>query len=107
KSNIHISQPDLNNDYSFLQLQGHNHPGWNTGIGNKEPTIPQYNYRIGYFFSPKQEWAFEVNFDHAKYIATKGQNAHLKGKINDLFVDAHFVTDDSVLTWFLNNGANF
>src|SRR4051812_39918186 len=56
RSSIRIKQPSLGNDFSFKSVQGHDHPGWNEGLFSKALTIPQYNYRIGYFFGNKQDW---------------------------------------------------
>lgn len=67
-SNVHIRQSSLGNDYTFVNVIGKDKPGW-TGDEHsvvKQPiTIPQYNYRIGYWF--KNNWAVEINFDHTKY----------------------------------------
>src|SRR4030081_2826280 len=50
RSNLKISQPELGNNYSFRNIKGHDHRGWDEGLFSKALTIPQYNYRIGYFF---------------------------------------------------------
>src|SRR6187402_1848034 len=48
KSNVHISQPSLGNDYTFKSIKGHDHRGWDEGLFQKALTIPQYNYRLGF-----------------------------------------------------------
>jgi hypothetical protein len=106
-SSIHVSQPSLNNNYTFNSIKGHDKPGWDDNLFGKPLTIPQYNYRMGYFFSEKQNWAFEINFDHTKYVVTVGQQAHVTGTLNGRSVDTLVTTGDSVLLWQLNNGANF
>ncbi len=65
-NNIKINQPSLNNNYMFVQAKGVDKPGWETGIFDKELTIPQYNYRLGYNLN--NNWAVELNFDHTKYL---------------------------------------
>jgi len=106
-SDIHISQPALNNDYTFLNIKAQDHPGWNDHLLQKQLTIPQYNYRIGYFFNEKQTWGIEINFDHTKYVVTQGQSDHISGKINGRNVDSTIITGNNTLLWQLNNGANF
>ena len=46
-SNVRISQPELGNDYTFKNVQGHDHKGWNEQFFTKALTIQQYNYRLG------------------------------------------------------------
>ena len=90
RSTVHIRQNSLGNDYEMVKVNGHDHRGWDTGLFNKDLTIPQYNYRLGYFFSKNRNWAIELSFDHTKYIIADGQNVHIRGKLNhkdqDIFI---------------------
>ena len=43
-------------------------------------TIPQTNYRIGYFF--KDNYTISVGVDHMKYVMTAGQKVTIDGQIN-------------------------
>lgn len=106
-SSIHVKQPSLGNDYTFVKVLAADKPGWNEGIFNKAISIPQYNYRLGYFF--KDNWAFEVNFDHTKYQVKQDQLLHIKGTMNNQPVDYYIPNNGSqqVLAYQLNNGANF
>ncbi len=113
-SNLKISQPELGNDYTFKNISGHDHPGWDKGLFSKAFTIPQYNYRIGYFFGNKQDLGIEINFDHTKFIFKDDQVVHIKGTMNSKpydglarFKQNDFPTADSNSYYFLNNGANF
>ncbi len=107
KSNIKIDQPQLGNKYSYTDVQGHDHRGWDEGLFSKALTIPQYNYRIGYFFGNKRDLGIELNFDHTKFIFPDGP-AHIKGTINGKAVDSTVnFTRDNGFYYYLNNGANF
>ncbi|MET0465166.1 MAG: hypothetical protein ABW007_18515 [Chitinophagaceae bacterium] len=57
-----------------------------------EISIPQYNYRIGFYLNEKHSKAIEINFDHTKYIVTDGQTVRVTGTI-----DGQPVAGDSVL----------
>jgi hypothetical protein len=106
KSDIHITQADLGNDYFFLNTIAHDKPGWTSGIFNKALTIPQYNYRLGWRYNNSS--AIELNFDHTKYQVSEFQKLHVKGSINNRPVDT--LIDNAgkkVLDYQLNNGANF
>ena len=113
-SNLKISQPELGNDFAFRNIRGFDHEGWNGQLFTKPLTIPQYNYRIGYFFNDKNDLGVEINFDHTKFIFANNQVVHVKGTINNKpidknlrFVENDLPTADSNSYYFLNNGANF
>jgi len=108
RSTIKVKQPSMNNDYQMVKVQAQDHRGWDEGIFNMALTIPQYNYRLGYYFNEKQDLAFEINFDHTKYIVTDNQNIHIKGTMAGAPVDKQVMFAQSLGSYyFLNNGANF
>src|SRR6185312_624466 len=106
-STIHVSQSALGNDYNFVHVKAHDHPGWNAGLFQEALSIPQYNYRLGFLLDEDKGLGFEINFDHTKYIFAT-QDAHIKGELNHHQVDT-VVTFDAVhgFYYYLNNGANF
>ncbi|WP_205513003.1 hypothetical protein [Longitalea arenae] len=105
RSDLHVDQPELGNKYTFKNIRAHDNPGWDKGIFDRAMTIPQYNYRIGYFF--KDDLAIEINFDHTKYIIDH-QQAHRKGRKDGKPVDETIEwSEDNGFYYFLNNGANF
>lgn len=103
RSDIHIKQTN-GNAYYFKDVVGHDKPGWNEKLLQKELTIPQYNARMGYFI--KKGMAIEINFDHTKYQVLD-QLLHLKGRYNNRQVDTFFQRNNDNLYYQLNNGANF
>ncbi len=105
-STIKVSQPSQNSNYQFNNISGEDKIGWDK-LFQHELTIPQYNYRFGFFLKKHPSWGFEFNFDHTKYQMTPGQYAHVSGTINGRNVDTNLVIVDSVNFWKLNNGANF
>lgn len=108
RSTIHVNQPSLNNDYQLVNVKAHDRRGWDEDLLHTALTVPQYNYRLGYFFNEKQDFAIEINFDHTKYIITEGQQARLKGKLNGEQTDRNIdYTAANGFYYFLNNGANF
>ncbi len=108
RSTVKINQPDLNNHYSFEKIKGHDHPGWDEGLFSKALTIPQYNYRIGYFLNDKNDLGIEINFDHTKFIIEDNQQMRMKGTFRGRTVDSSIVfSEPNGFYYFLNNGANF
>jgi hypothetical protein len=61
-------------------------------------TIPQVNYKIGYFLNDKYDISFGV--DHMKYVMKQDQTVKINGTINnsDSRFDGVFVNKDIVLT---------
>lgn len=107
RSNVKISQPDLGNNYTFRHIKGNDHRGWDEGLFSKPLTIPQYNYRIGYFFNDKRDLGVEINFDHTKFLFTDGQQAVIKGTFNGKPIDSTVNFSKPDFHYYLNNGANF
>ncbi len=110
RSTVHVKQDALGENYDLVNVQGHDHRGWDErgSVFHKQLTIPQYNYRLGFYINEKQDLAIELNFDHTKYIITNGQTIRLTGTHNHASV-----TEDIVFSeangdyYYLNNGANF
>ena len=109
RSTVHITQPGLGNEYDLVQVHGHDHMGWNNkSVFKQALTIPQYNYRIGYYFNKKQDLALEINFDHTKFIIANNQHIRLKGVLRGTATDEDiFFSENNGFYYFLNNGANF
>lgn len=108
KSNIHVRQPELNNNYAWVGVKGHDHKGWDEGLFGIALTIPQYNYRVGYFFNTEKGYGVELNFDHTKYIFPDNSDARLKGTLGGRQVDTTIrFSQANGFYYYLNNGANF
>ena len=107
RSNVRVNQPDLGNNYVFNNILGHDHPGWDDGIFNKAISIPQYNYRIGFFFNKVKGLGVEINFDHTKFIF-EDQVARLSGTFAGKSADSSVnFNQANGFFYYLNNGANF
>jgi hypothetical protein len=69
-------------------------------------TIPQFVFRVGYSFNSK--WAFEINYDHAKYVVDDFQKVRVSGRFNDMWVDQDTILDPTNFLHFEHtDGANF
>ena len=92
KSNIHFTMPN-GTDFILHNAVAHNRPDLDAIFTEpSQITIPQYNYRIGFYLNKSHTKAIELNFDHAKYIVTDGQLVHVTGTI-----DGKPVNGDSIL----------
>ncbi len=108
KSTLKVKQASLGNDYELLKVSAHDHRGWDKSIFRQDLTIPQYNYRLGYYFNEKQDLAIEINFDHTKYIIADNQTMRLKGTLGGVATDKDILfSRGNGFYYFLNNGANF
>lgn len=72
-----------------------------------EISIPQYNYRIGFYLNENKTRAVEINFDHIKYVVTDGQKVHVTGMINGIQVNGDSLLDpQSFLHFEHTDGGN-
>jgi len=86
-SNIHFRMQN-GNDFILHNVVAHDKGDFDAIYKKpKEISIPQYNYRIGFYLDAKKSKALELNFDHAKYVVTDGQTAHVTGIIDGTRVD--------------------
>ncbi len=107
-SNLQVNQPSLGNNYTMTGMTSHDNVGWDKDLFSKPISIPQYSYRIGYFFNKKKGLAWEINFDHTKHILTDGQNARVVGTLGGRSVDTTVLfAKTNGFNYYLNNGANF
>ena len=106
-TSIHIAQSSMDNYYTLNDVTAHDHKGWDEQFFQKPITVPQYNYRLGWWFNEKRNIGFEINFDHTKFILTDGQFAHLTGTLGGRIVDTTINFSNPQFSYFLNNGANF
>ncbi len=106
-SNVRVNQPALNNNFTWVNVNGNDHRGWDHDFFHKALSIPQYNYRLGLFINRKRGLALEINFDHTKFIFSD-QTARLHGTLNGRQVDTliNFNAANGYF-YYLNNGANF
>ena len=111
-TNVRVNQPTLGNNFTFKNTQLVDNPGWDHALLTMQLSIPQYNYRIGYFIDKEKDLAFEINFDHTKALFRNDQAVRMVGTFNNRPVDSSFVfsktgTGTSKNYYYLNNGANF
>ncbi len=60
-------------------------------------TIPQYNFRVGYYFKP--HWDISFGIDHMKYVVEQNQTTQISGTINaNTPFDGGFNNDDIRIT---------
>jgi hypothetical protein len=108
KSNIHFRMANGNN-FTLHNVKATDQPDLDA-IPKKplEISIPQYNYRIGFYLNKQKTKAIELNFDHAKYVVTDGQTVRVTGTINGQQLNADSVLNpDKFLHVEHTDGANW
>ena len=97
KSNIHFKGENYN--FKLDNVAAHDKPK-PFGIYYfkiDEITIPQTNFRIGYFF--KENYTISLGLDHMKYVMKNNQSVKINGNINTGgSFDGTFNNDNIVLT---------
>ncbi len=84
-SDIHVSQPNLGNDFTVRQAAASDFPAsfseTISSITSFDFTTPQENIRIGKFLNPEKTFAIEFSLDHSKYNVDQNQLATVNGTI--------------------------
>ncbi len=117
KSDIHfsgVSPADTSfaggsNAYNFTvyDATAKDRPGFNN-ILTSPLTVPQYVYRLGYYFNNKHDLGIEINFDHVKYVMRDWQTLRVKGTIHGQTIDQDTLIDPNTFLKFEHtDGGNF
>lgn len=108
KSNLHVKMSN-GNDFILHSVTAKDKPDYEAIY--KAPgdiSIPQYNYRIGFYINKKRTKAVELNFDHAKYVVSDFQKAHVTGTIDGVSVNGDSILNPSTFMHMEHtDGANF
>jgi len=94
KSNIQVT---MGNGNKFILHNAKAHDKRDFDAILKKPaeiSIPQYNYRIGFYLNNTHSKALEINFDHAKYVVSDNQVVRVTGIIDGQVVDADSILND-------------
>lgn len=80
-SDIHFKGNDY--DFTVENAKAHDKPkGWHVDyINPTKMTIPQTNFRLGYFVTDK--YSVSIGVDHMKYVLTQNQEAKVVGNYPD------------------------
>jgi hypothetical protein len=107
KSSIHFSNGAAYN-FTLSKVNATDKPDFDAIVNAPlDISIPQYNYRIGFYLNEKRTHAFELNFDHTKYVVTDYQTYHITGRIGDHYYDADTTFNPDFLHFEHTDGANF
>lgn len=92
RSNVHV---DMSNGNHFIlhKAKAVDKPDMDAILMEPlEISIPQYNYRFGFYLNKSFTKAVELNFDHIKYVIKDGTPVHITGTI-----DGKQVNGDSII----------
>ena len=107
KSDLHFKDAGTDNyDFTLYGVEASDRPGYDQ-ILNSDISIPQYVYRLGYYFNDANDLGIEINFDHTKYVMHDNQVAHLTGFIHEQYYDVDTLITPGFLRFEHTNGANF
>ncbi len=98
KSDIHFQ--GTNYDFTLNDVVANDRPskfGFNPYFHPGFVTLPQYNFRVGYFF--KDNWDISFGIDHMKYVMQQNQTVDIEGNIanSNTIYDGTYVNDKIVL----------
>lgn len=96
-----------NYEFTLYDVTASDKPGFDKLL-TTPLTVPQYVYRLGYYFPNRTDMGVELNFDHAKYVVDDWQTVRIKGYIgNHTYDTSVIINPDTFLHFQHTNGANF
>ena len=112
-TNSDIRFKGANYDFTIYDVEAVDRPkGWHVDYINPgRMTIPQTNFRVGYFIN--DHYNISIGVDHMKYVMVQNQSVRISGNypnsfnstvINNGIVD---LTDESFLTFEHTDGLNY
>ena len=90
-----VSKAKANDDWQFA----------NTDRWDKE--IPQFTYRLGYFFNSEEMYGFEVGYTWVNYVLLVNAKVKVKGTINDSLIDGDAYLTPDFLQYAHVNGSGY
>lgn len=106
RSDIHFKNTSSEAyDFTIHKVRAEDRPNFDE-LFNKNISIPQFMYRIGYYFK-NGKIGIEGGFDHAKYILIENQVARVTGTIHGESLDKDTVLSSNFIRFEHTNGANF
>lgn len=108
KSNIHFRLSN-GDHFTLHHAKAHQRTSFHSIVDHPlEMSLPQYNYRLGFYLNKSKTRAVEINFDHTKYIVTDGQTVRVTGTIDGRKIDDNKVIDPVTFLHFEHSdGANW
>jgi hypothetical protein len=99
KSDIRFTGTDYDFTLSKVVANDRQSPfAFNIYLNPANMTIPQYNFRVGYFI--KNNWDISFGIDHMKYVMQNDQTVEISGNIKNTGTeyDGDYSGEDIVLT---------
>ena len=94
-------------DFKIYDAVAHDRPDFDKLPDVINITVPQFNFRIGYYLDKKCTQGFEINYDHAKYVVDNYQTVRMKGEIFGSTIDKDTILDPLYFHFEHTDGANF
>ena len=113
-SNSDIRFRGANYDFTLSDVTANDRPtefGFDPYFRLDRITIPQTNYRIGYFF--KENYTISIGVDHMKYVMNANQNVKINGTINTgspydkVYTNENITLVEDFLTFEHTDGLNY
>ncbi len=107
KSTIHLRDHSSDNyDFTLYHARAKDQPDMEHLL--KSPlTVPQYVFRLGYFFNNKKDLGIEFSWDHLKYVVIDNQMMHMKGSIHGKYYDVDTLVTPGLVHFEHTNGNNY
>ena len=99
QSDIHFTGEGYDFTLENVRAKDRQSPfAWDPYFQINKLTIPQYNFRLGYFVNNK--YAITLGWDHMKYVMVQDQNVGINGHIQEIdsMYNGNYTNDEIKLT---------
>lgn len=106
-SNSDITFTGADYNFKLSDVTAHDKPkGWHIDyINPANMTIPQTNFKMGYFVSEK--YTVSIGLDHMKYVMTQNQTVQIEGTIEGVDQSGSKLLTANFLTFEHTDGLNY
>lgn len=80
KSNLKLQGQGYNFEMQYAKARDNQSPLNSGDYSLKSLSVPQYNFKIGYFY--KQKWSISLGIDHMKYIFSDNNKVVVSGNLS-------------------------
>lgn len=106
KSDIHVSQPSLGNDFTMSGVRGSDDGFAFSQLSQADLFGGQFNVRFGRFINDAKTIGIELSIDHTKYNTDIGQVVSVNGTIHGAPFNGPATLTQQFFNEVLHNGAN-
>jgi hypothetical protein len=95
-------------DYAFTLNKAQAYDDWQFASLDKwDKQMPQFTYRLGYFFNSEEMWGFELSYTWVNYVLQDNSKVKVKGNVEGENINGDAYLTEDFLRYKLSNGSGY